>query len=324
MTQEFDEEETKESFDTLIRKGHKEKVKELIKKYYERNIISEGTSQDDKIIQLEQEKKALLKEINELLEEPKPEVQIEPTREESSEDKGAIENLLNELEKLTVDKTKKEKEIIGLEEKIIKLENIVGTSSDPKRINELQKQTKELRGKLANKKIELANAREMLAKKDDSVRKKIADLKGMIDSQQNTIRILEKEKKENKEGKKSKSKLDKTQRELRYRIDELEYKLNEVTELVIQTQTAKRELEKMVEDSKVKLDGDKKNQIKKLFEGQEENDNSELEDIKYLLGRKLDNKEIQELLNKKTELVQMEQESILKILNIAKSEQKRI
>ncbi|POG77749.1 hypothetical protein GLOIN_2v1543506 [Rhizophagus irregularis DAOM 181602=DAOM 197198] len=80
----------------------------------------------------------------------------------------------------------------------------------------------------------------------------------------------------------------------------------------------------MVEDSKFKLDGDKKNHIKKLFEGQEENDNSGLEDIKYLLGRKLDNKEIQELLNKKTELVKMEQELALKILKIANPEQKRI
>ncbi|CAB4389040.1 unnamed protein product [Rhizophagus irregularis] len=153
VTRELNEEETKEFFDKLVRIGHKEKVKELNKKYYEKNIISEGTSQDDRIIQLEQEKKNLMKDIDELLKEPKPEVQTEPkpevqsepTGEESSED-NTIENLLNELEKLTVDKTKKEKEIIGLEEKINKLENIVSTSSDPKRINELQKQTKELRG----------------------------------------------------------------------------------------------------------------------------------------------------------------------------------
>ncbi|CAB4411096.1 unnamed protein product [Rhizophagus irregularis] len=331
VTRELNEEETKEFFDKLVRIGHKEKVKELNKKYYEKNTISEGTSQDDRIIQLEQEKKNLMKDIDELLKEPKPEVQTEPkpevqsepTGEESSED-NTIENLLNELEKLTVDKTKKEKEIIGLEEKINKLENIVSTSSDPKRINELQKQTKELRGKLANKKIELAKAKEILDKKDDSVRKKIADLKGMIDSQQNTIRGLEKEKKENKEGKKFKSQLDKTQQELKNRIDELEHKLNEITKSVNQTQKTRQELEKMVEDSKFKLDGDKKNHIKKLFEGQEENDNSGLEDIKYLLGRKLDNKEIQELLNKKTELVKMEQELVLKILKIANPEQKRI
>uniref|UniRef100_U9T0P7 Uncharacterized protein n=1 Tax=Rhizophagus irregularis (strain DAOM 181602 / DAOM 197198 / MUCL 43194) TaxID=747089 RepID=U9T0P7_RHIID len=301
VTRELNEEETKEFFDMLVRIGHKEKVKELNKKYYEKNIISEGTSQDDRIIQLEQEKKNLMKDIDELLKEPKPEVQTEPkpevqsepTGEESSED-NTIENLLNELEKLTVDKTKKEKEIIGLEEKINKLENIVSTSSDPKRINELQKQTKELRGKLANKKIELAKAKEILDKKDDSVRKKIADLK------------------------------DKTQQELKNRIDELEHKLNEITKSVNQTQKTRQELEKMVEDSKFKLDGDKKNHIKKLFEGQEENDNSGLEDIKYLLGRKLDNKEIQELLNKKTELVKMEQELALKILKIANPEQKRI
>ncbi|RGB36707.1 hypothetical protein C1646_757774 [Rhizophagus diaphanus] len=323
VTRELNEEETKEYFDILVRIGHKEKVKELNKKYYEKNIISEGTSQDDKIIQLEQEKKNLLKDIDELLKEPKPEVQSEPTGEESSED-NTIENLLNELEKLTVDKTKKEKEIIGLEEKIIKLENIVSTSSDPKRINELQKQTKELRGKLANKRIELAKAKEILDKKDDSVRKKIADLKGMIDSQQNTIRGLEKEKKENREGKKLKSQLDKTQQELKNRIDELEHKLNEIIKSVNQTQKTRQDLEKMVEDSKVKLGGDKKNHIKKLFEEQEENDNSGLEDIKYLLGRKLDNKEIQELLNKKTELVKMEQELVLKILKIANPEQKRI
>jgi hypothetical protein len=321
MTQKLNEDKTYEYFEKLVRIGHKEKVKELIKRYYESYIITEGSSQDETISRLEQEKKALIKEIDELLEEPKPEVQTEPTREESSEDNKGIENLLNELEKLTVDRAKKEKEIICLEEKLEKLENIVNTSNDPKRIDELQRQTVELRGKLANKKVELANVREILAKKDESVRKRIADLKGTIDSQQNIIRGLKEKRENKKKAKKPKSQLDKTQKELKNRIDELEDKLKVITDSVLQTQKTKQELEKMVEDSKVKLDGDKKNQIKKLFKRQEKNDISGLEDIKYLLGRDLSNEEIQELLDKKTELVQMEQDSVLKILKIAETEQ---
>ncbi|GBB89156.1 hypothetical protein RclHR1_15840008, partial [Rhizophagus clarus] len=287
MTQQLNEVETSTLFERLVKTGNQEKVKELIKKYYEKNDIGEGSSQDYRINKLELEKKALIKEIDELLKEPKPDVQIESTKEELSEDKGGLEHLLNEVKILTVDRTKKEKEIISLEEKIKKLENIVKTSYDPKRISELQRKMEDLRGKLAIKKTELSNAREKLVKKDDSVRKQIADLKGKIDSLQNTVRGLESEKKRNKSSKKeSKLQLDKT------RIDESEHKLKEISELVLQTQKAKRELEKMIEESKIKLDGDKKNRIKELFERQEENDDSELEEIKFLLSRKLDNKVI--------------------------------
>ncbi|RIA88492.1 hypothetical protein C1645_243020 [Glomus cerebriforme] len=315
---ESNEESTKSLFEQLLKIGHQGILRELIKQYYEKNILGERSSQDnDRLEQLEQDKTRLLEEIDELLkEETKVIPEMEQIKEESNEDRG-IENLISVVNKLTVIKTKNEKEIVGLEEKIKKLENIVNSSRDQKRVVELQRQTTELRGKLASKKEELTSVKEKLAKKDESVRREIANLRSTIDSQKNIIRGLEKEKKENREVNKPKIQLDKTQRELDYRIGELEHKLKEIADLASQTQNIKLELDRMINNSKIKLDGDKRNQIKKLFVRQAENDNSKLEDIRCLLGRKLDESEINALLYKKNELVQNERELASKILKIS-------